>query len=77
MLHSWGEEFGITINLAVIVFKIWLMDVESNLDIDLIKITTDNDQIKVFAPNEYSLEKLYYIGSEKKLNRFMEKVFIF
>ena len=31
--------------------------VESNLDIDLIKITTDNDQIKVFAPNEYSLKK--------------------
>ena len=39
--------------------------VESNIDIDQIKITTDNDQIKVFAPNEYSLEKLYYIGSTK------------
>ena len=39
--------------------------VESNIDIDKIKITTDNDQIKVFAPNEYSLEKLYYLGSTK------------
>ena len=39
--------------------------VESNIEIDQIKISTDNDQIKVFAPNEYSLEKLYYIGSVK------------
>ena len=39
--------------------------VESNIDIDQIKIKTDNDQIKVFAPNEYLLEKLYYIGSTK------------
>ncbi len=39
--------------------------VESNIDIDQIKISTENDQIKVFAPNEYSLEKLYYIGSVK------------
>ncbi len=39
--------------------------VESNIDIDKIKIKTENDQIKVFAPNEYSLEKLYYIGSTK------------
>ena len=34
--------------------------VESNIEIDQIKISTNNDQIKVFAPNEYSLEKLYY-----------------
>ena len=39
--------------------------VESNIEIDQIKISTDNDQIKVFAPNEYSLEKLYHIGSVK------------
>ena len=35
------------------------------MEIDQIKITTDNDLIKVYAPNEYSLEKLYYIGSSK------------
>ena len=39
--------------------------VSAKMDIDQIKITTNNDQIKVYAPNEYSLEKLYYIGSSK------------
>ena len=33
--------------------------------IDKIKIKTEDDQIKVHAPNEYSLERLYYIGSTK------------
>ena len=39
--------------------------VSAKMDIDQIKISTDNDLIKVYAPNEYSLEKLYYIGSVK------------
>ena len=39
--------------------------VSAKMDIDQIKISTDNDLIKVYAPNEYSLEKLYYIGSSK------------
>ena len=39
--------------------------IESKLEIEQIKITTDNDQIRVYAPNEYNLEKLYYIGSSK------------
>ena len=38
---------------------------EAKIEIDKIKITTNNDQIKVYAPNEYNLEKLYYIGSSK------------
>jgi len=39
--------------------------VEANIGIDKIKIKTEDDQIKVHAPNEYSLERLYYIGSTK------------
>ena len=39
--------------------------IEAKIDIGKIKISTDNDQIRVFAPNEYNLEKLYYIGSSK------------
>ncbi len=38
---------------------------ENNLPISSIKISTDNDTIKIFAPNEFNLEKLYYIGSTK------------
>ena len=40
--------------------------VESKIDVNKIKISTDNDQIKVYAPNEYELEKLFYIGSNKQ-----------
>ena len=43
--------------------------VSAKMDIDQIKITTDNDLIKVYAPNEYSLEKLYYIGSSRNRTR--------
>ena len=39
--------------------------VEANIGIDKIKIKPEDDQIKVHAPNEYSLERLYYIGSTK------------
>ena len=39
--------------------------IESKIEIDQIKISTVNDQIRVYAPNEYNLEKLYYIGSSK------------
>ena len=46
--------------------------VESKIDIDRIKITTDNDQIRVYAPNEYSLEKLYYIGSTKSEKEYRQ-----
>ena len=46
--------------------------VESKIDIDQIKITTDNDQIRVYAPNEYSLEKLYYIGSTKSEKEYRQ-----
>ena len=40
--------------------------VEAKIDVNKIKISTDNDQIRVHAPNEYELEKLFYIGSNKQ-----------
>lgn len=39
--------------------------IEAEIDVEKIKISTDNDQVKIFAPNEYNLEKLFYIGSVK------------
>ena len=42
--------------------------VEANKDISDIKIIVDGDQIRVFAPTIYNLEKLYYVGSEKSNN---------
>ena len=63
---AWGEEVWDNYKLSRDCLQNMVDGcVESNIDIDQIKITTDNDQIKVFAPNEYSLEKLYYIGSTK------------
>jgi len=38
---------------------------ENKLPISDIKISTDNDTVKIHAPNEFNLEKLYYIGSTK------------
>ena len=39
--------------------------IESEIDVGKIKISTDNDQVRIWAPNEYNLEKLFYIGSVK------------
>ena len=38
---------------------------ENKLPISEIKISTDNDTVRIYAPNEFNLEKLYYIGSTK------------
>ena len=38
---------------------------ENKLPISDIKISTDNDIVRIYAPNEFNLEKLYYIGSTK------------
>lgn len=46
--------------------------IEAKIDIDKIKISTNNDQIRVYAPNEYNLEKLYYIGSSKSEKDFLQ-----
>ena len=46
--------------------------IESKLEIEQIKINTDNDQIRVYAPNEYNLEKLYYIGSSKSEKEYRQ-----
>ena len=63
---AWGEEIWDHEKLSRDTWQNMVDGcVESKIDIDQIKITTDNDQIQVYAPNEYSLEKLYYIGSTK------------
>ena len=38
---------------------------ENKLPITDIKISTNNDTVRIYAPNEFNLEKLYYIGSTK------------
>ena len=62
---SWGEE---TWNFEKISRDILQNArdgvVSAKMDIDQIKITTEDDQIKVYAPNEYSLEK--YIWQFKR-----------
>ena len=43
--------------------------IESEIDVGKIKISTDNDQVRIWAPNEYNLEKLFYIGSVKSASK--------
>ncbi len=63
---SWGEEIWDHEKISRDILQNARDGVVSaKMDINQIKISTDNDLIKVYAPNEYSLEKLYYIGSSK------------
>ena len=39
--------------------------IENNIEIDKIDISIVKDTIKIYAPNEFNLEKLYYLGSTK------------
>ena len=39
--------------------------VSAKIDINNVKTEIKNDQISIYAPPEYNLEKLYYIGSQK------------
>ena len=39
--------------------------IENNIEIDKIEISIVKDTIKIYAPNEFNLEKLYYLGSTK------------
>ena len=70
---SWGEEVWDHDKLSRDCLQNMVDGVvEANIDIDKIKINTENDQIKVHAPNEYSLERLYYIGSTKSEKSFRQ-----
>ena len=63
---SWGEEIWDHEKISRDILQNARDGVVSaKMDINQIKISTDDDQIKVYAPNEYCLEKLYYIGSSK------------
>ena len=63
---SWGEEIWDHEKISRDILQNARDGVVSaKMDIDQIKISTDDDLIKVYAPNEYCLEKLYYIGSSK------------
>ena len=39
--------------------------VQAKKNVDQVKISTENDQISVYAPTEFSLAKLFFIGSQK------------
>ena len=40
--------------------------VQAKKDIDQVQISTENDQISVYAPTEFSLAKLFFIGSQRR-----------
>ena len=63
---SWSEEIWTEDMLARdTLANLFDGCIENKLPISSIKISTDNDTVKIHAPNEFNLEKLYYIGSTK------------
>ena len=63
---NWGAEAWSPLQISLDCYQNFRDScVSAKIDISNVKTEIKGDQISIYAPPEYNLEKLYYIGSQK------------